>query len=134
MRLVSGDLDAPDWQLSAGGDGEHEQRSRDELAEKLAKMVVAVGAWPIGAQARWRAASAREVAWREGVEESRGVLRLCLRAWRELTDGVRAGAAAWEQRWQRSLSERWTTEVNPPGYLRAITLRSAPTKPTLLVR
>ena len=104
MRLVSGDLDAPDWSLSADGDDEQEQRARDELADKLAKMVVAVGAWPIGAQARWQSAAAREVAWREGVEASRGILRLCLRAWRELKDGIQAGTAAWEQRWGRSLS------------------------------
>ena len=44
-----------------------------------------MGAWLIGAQARWQSASTREVAWREGVEASRGILRLCLRAWRELT-------------------------------------------------
>ena len=123
MRLVSGDLDAPNWSLSADGDGEQEQRARDELADKLAKMVVAVGTWPIGAQARWQSAAAREIAWREGVEASHGILRpareiawregveashgilrLCLRAWRELKGGIRAGTAAWEQRWGRSFS------------------------------
>ena len=43
-----------------------------------------------------------EVARREACEAGREVLRLCVRAWRECADGVRARAAAWEQRWERA--------------------------------
>ena len=39
-------------------------------------------------------------------EASRGVLRVIVRAWREYTDDVRAGAAKWDQRWGQCEHER----------------------------
>ena len=50
--------------------------------------------------AAWGQASAAEVARRGRAEEGRGMARLVLRAWREVCDGVAAGAAKWEGRWE----------------------------------
>ena len=48
-----------------------------------------------------------EVAQRERMDTGRGMLRLIIRAWREVTDGIRAGAAKWDQRWT-------ATEIGSP--------------------
>jgi len=47
----------------------------------------------------WKARARRELARREAMEAGRDVARVILRAWREVTDGIRAGAARWEQDW-----------------------------------
>ena len=103
MRLIAGDVDAPDWSLTYEGEGDAETQARDALADRLAKAIIAAGEWPVAAQAHWQRQAAREMAWREGVDGARETLRVCIRAWRELSDGTRAGTAAWEQRWARSL-------------------------------
>ena len=48
----------------------------------------------------WQHASARAAQRRADMEASRGTLRTLLRAWREVADDVRAGAAKWDQRWR----------------------------------
>ena len=50
----------------------------------------------------WRDMTRAEVAQRERTDTGRGMLRLIIRAWREVTDGIRAGAAKWDQRWTAS--------------------------------
>ena len=39
------------------------------------------------------------------LESRREWLRVCMRAWREVGDQVRAGTAAWEQRWARTMND-----------------------------
>ena len=51
----------------------------------------------------WQQAAAPVIAWRTRMEAGRGVLRVLLRAWREIVDDVRAGAAKWEGRWQDAM-------------------------------
>ena len=51
----------------------------------------------------WQQAAAPVIAWRTRMEAGRGVLRVLLRAWREIVDDVRAGAAKWEGRWQNAM-------------------------------
>ena len=50
----------------------------------------------------WRNMTRHTVLDRERLEAGRGMLRLIIRSWREVTDGVRAGAARWAQRWAAS--------------------------------
>ena len=45
-----------------------------------------------------------EVTWRAQQEEGRELLRVCVRAWREATDGLPAGAAKWEMAWRRGVT------------------------------
>ena len=47
----------------------------------------------------WRDMTRAVVDTRERMDSGRGMMRLIVRAWREVTDGIRAGAAKWEQRW-----------------------------------
>ena len=52
-------------------------------------------------------------------EAGRELLRVCVRAWREVADGALAGAARWAQRWQRAgdcaLGRRLTFRTFPAG-------------------
>ena len=50
----------------------------------------------------WRDMTRAVVAAREHMDSGRGMMRLIIRAWREVTDGIRAGAAKWDQRWAAS--------------------------------
>ena len=50
----------------------------------------------------WRDMTRAAVDARERMDAGRGMMRLIVRAWREVTDGLRAGAAKWEQRWAAS--------------------------------
>ena len=50
----------------------------------------------------WRDMTRAVVDARERMDAGRGMMRLIVRAWREVTDGIRAGAAKWEQRWAAS--------------------------------
>ena len=47
----------------------------------------------------WRDEAAPRVARRQRWEASRGIMRVIMRAWKEVSDGVRAGTAKWEMRW-----------------------------------
>jgi len=100
-QVVGGELKKPDWPVAGPGGGSQEAAARKELAEELADLVVAVGECCTEVRNGWREAAAAEVDWRERQEAGRERLRLVLRAWREATDGLQAGAAAWEQRWRR---------------------------------
>ena len=48
----------------------------------------------------WHESAAAEIARRERMEAGRGQLRVLMRAWREVCDDVRAGAAQWDARWE----------------------------------
>ena len=50
----------------------------------------------------WRDMTRAVVTARERMDSGRGMLRLVIRAWRETADGIRAGAAKWDQRWAAS--------------------------------
>lgn len=50
----------------------------------------------------WRDMTRAVVTTRERMDSGRGMLRLVIRAWRETADGIRAGAAKWDQRWAAS--------------------------------
>ena len=67
----------------------------------LAAHVEQVGTAYSGLRGRWQRATEREVQRRERHEAGRGLLRLCMRAWREAADRVPAGAARFDQRWAR---------------------------------
>ena len=103
LRVVGGDLEPPEsrWSLSGAGDAREEERAREELAVRLAGSAVAIGEWCRHAQGGWQQAAQGEIAWREALEAQREMLRVCMRAWREVADGVQAGAARFEQVWAR---------------------------------
>ena len=101
-RVAGGDLEAVDWPVHGALDEESAARAVRDLADALAGRACAVGAAEAGLREAWRASSAAEVEWRDRQEAGRGVLRVCLRAWREVTDKVCAGAAKWAQEWAES--------------------------------
>ena len=84
------------------GDAHAAASEREVLARRLAECIVeGVGMSCAHMQRGWRDTSRPVVEWRERREAGRGLMRVCLRAWREVADGVQAGAAAFEQRWRR---------------------------------
>lgn len=101
QRVVAGDLERPDWPMGAG-DVEAAAVERQELAQHLANCVVeGVGVSCEQLRCAWRDATQPVVSWRARREAGRGLMRVCMRAWREVADGLPAGAAAFEQRWRR---------------------------------
>jgi len=102
LRVASGDLDRPDWTVAGTGASAREsERALKELAGTLAGYAVGVGGCMLRCLNGWERKAAGVVDRRAEIEESREWLRLVFRGWRELTDGVPAHAAAFEQRWQR---------------------------------
>ena len=102
-RVVAGDLDGPDWRLTPDAEGEEvEGRVREALADELASGAIGVGACCHALQQLWTRAAQRAVAWRERREAGRDMLlRLCVRAWREVADGIPANRAKFAQQWRR---------------------------------
>ena len=89
-RVIAIDLPPPP-PLADDAAAERQERAAlaKALAAELRRLVMAVAA----AEDTWRDAAAPVVRAREGREERREWLRLVLRAWREVADGRRAGAA-----------------------------------------
>ena len=85
--------------MSGADDEEAEVLARRELATQLARIATEVGARCEHARGAWQTRAAPVVARRETREQARAWLRLCMRAWREQTDGARAHAGRWERRW-----------------------------------
>ena len=102
-RVVAGDLDGPDWPIAHAGDPREQEAARRELAGHLAKGAIHVGECCGELKQGWIQAAEREVAWRERQEAGRELLRVCMRAWREVADGLPAGAAKWEMQWRRGV-------------------------------
>jgi len=100
QRVLGSDVEGPDWALTDGTSAREEQLAREELAEEVALQLGCVDRCADKARLEWIRKSEGTVAWREQLEQGRHFLRLCMRAWREVADGVRARAAKWEQRWR----------------------------------
>ena len=109
-RVVGADIANPDWPVSGTGDASEESTARKELAKRLAGMVSAVGLAVDNMRCAWQHAAAKEVEWRERQEAGRSVLRVCMRAWHEVAEGIPAGRAAWEQRKERARAGRKARE------------------------
>ena len=99
--VVAGDLPNVDWPAVGGTSAEQIKQAREELAGALAPLAIAVGGACEDMRCQWREAAQREVARRDERTANRPWLRLCMRAWREASDGLPAGAAAFDQRWER---------------------------------
>ncbi len=99
--VVAGDVPNMDWPATGGMSAEEVTHARTELADTLAQLAIAVGSECEGLRCQWLAAAQREVARREEREANRGWMRVCMRSWREAADGLPAGAAAFDQRWER---------------------------------
>ena len=99
--VVAGDLPNVDWPAVGGTSVEQIKQAREELAGALAPLAIAVGGACEDMRCQWREAAQREVARRDEREANREWLRVCMRAWREASDGLPAGAAAFDQRWAR---------------------------------
>ena len=100
-RIVAGDLDPPDWPVHGAGDASDEGQARKELADELGSMAVSVGKHCADLVCGWRDAAAAAVARRKRREEGRELLRVCMRAWHEVSEGVRAFAAEFDQAFAR---------------------------------
>ena len=105
-RVAAADLERPDWPMQ-GDTPEGRQVARKEFAKRLAAGVVALGSEMRDVMHAWEAAAARERRWRELGETQRMGLRVYMRAWRELADGVPAHAASWEQKWSAAQPVVW---------------------------
>ena len=88
----------PEWRLGEGG--EPERVARGELVSAVARGLSAVSAGAYSMRSEWARKGRKEYERRTGVSEMSEVLRVMIRAWRELADGVRAGAAQWDGRWK----------------------------------
>ena len=97
-RVVGGDLEPADWPIAApGSTGREEAQARGELAKEMAAWALLVGLGCEDLRCGWREAAAREVERRERRAAARELLRVCMRAWREVADGPRAFAAQYQQ-------------------------------------
>ena len=106
QRVAAVDLENAGWSVSgAGATSELEKTARIELAKELFEMATAVSMCSDDLRWGWREASRDAVKWREEAEAGREMLRLVLRAWREVRDGVQAGTAKWEARWEHDAAE-----------------------------
>ena len=105
-KVIAADLPNTDWQICEGcdedEDGMGEKIARDELGAKLANNCSVVGLCCRGLLDKWNEVAAPEVEWRERSEAMREVLRVIVRSWREMTDGVRANAASAAHRMERA--------------------------------
>ena len=100
--IVAGCMLKPDWRItSSSASARDEAAAQEELAGALARGAIYLGKRDAAMRRAWEETAAREVTWRARQEVGRGLLRVCMRAWREVTDGVPARAAAWQQRWEQ---------------------------------
>ena len=101
-RLYACDVPAPDWPLP-GGMTDEETLEAEAARDKII-VTEFMGLVRLASELRtaWRDAAAPRVQWRDRREASRGIMRVIVRAWRELTDGMRAGTARWEGHWSSS--------------------------------
>ena len=98
-RLMACDAPKPDWAAQGETDAAVEAQRKQidvELTALWGELLVEAQTLRIA----WQESSAGEVRRRADMEACRGVLRTLLRAWREVTDDVRAGAATFDQRWR----------------------------------
>ena len=113
-NTVAAAIANPDWTLGPGDDDEAEKRARSSLADALRVNVAELQRSSTRLRIAWRDGSSTEVQRRDALDSAREWMRLCMRAWRECTDGVRAGAAAFEQRSSRGecrLRVQWTART-----------------------
>ena len=81
----------------------------------MAGLAIGVGGCMQRCLRGWECKAAGVVDLRETLETSREWLRLTLRAWREVTDGVPAHAAAFAQRWRRGEAKLAARLTFTPG-------------------
>ena len=97
--LIACDVPKPDWSpagLSSSDQTALWKRMDKMLSAKWSELLLAAHDLRLA----WRDASSAVRERRMMFEDSRGLLRTIMRAWRELTDDVRAGAAKFDQHWQ----------------------------------
>ena len=104
-RAVGANLEKPDWRSmredsDAEEGGECKRTKRMEVAIEISAEIVSIGACCEQLTGRWKVGAEAELRWREAREEGRGVMRVLIRAWREVTDRLRAGSAKFEQRFE----------------------------------
>ena len=101
-RLIACDVPAPDWALPGGLTEDEVAAARKDRDKRMVGEFMHLVGLASDLRAAWQEAAAPRVAWRDRMEASRGILRVIMRAWREVADGARAGTAKWEGRWQDS--------------------------------
>ena len=100
--VLACDVPAPEW-ICATGDAAAEKEARLQLEKAVTISWQDILQAATNLRSIWREASAAEVARRARLEEGRGIMRVLLRAWREVGDGVRANATKWDGRWEASV-------------------------------
>lgn len=98
--LIACYVPAPDWDWAVGGSASAEREARLAFEKRLIAPWHGLLEGASQLRLQWKEAAAREVSRREQMEAGRGMLRVLVRAWREVCDDVRASAAQFDQRWQ----------------------------------
>lgn len=101
-RIVAQDLPEPEWELAPGGGRMDEKLQRAHLASTLGEITTMIAFYVSGTRDAWAHAAQPEVRRRLAMEGGRDVMRVLMRAWKEVADGVQAGAAKWEGRWAQA--------------------------------
>ena len=117
--LIACDAPEPDWKLAGGLTASERAEMWKAVDDRITKSWRDIITAAHEIRLTWQRATEREAQRRSDLEAGRGVLRVLLRAWREVTDDVRAGAAKWEQRWsapgERGLRLARRLEFGPGG-------------------
>ena len=99
-RIIGCNVPDVDWG-PPGGMTESEQIVwRTEVDKAVTGAWTAIIEEALTLRNAWEQVATPVVTWRAQMEAGRGILRVLLRAWREVVDDVRAGATKWESRWQ----------------------------------
>ena len=98
--MIACDVTGPEW-LGMGEDNK-EIKERRELTKDLVGPWIALLEEMEQVRIRWKECSIKEVTRRNNMEKGRETLRLIMRAWREVADGVKAGATKWDGRWEEA--------------------------------
>ena len=92
-------LMASDVYLAGGLGATEEKEYWEEMKASIQKGWLAILENAGEMRLVWAGATAKVRERRAAEEAARGVMRLLMRAWREIVDAVPAGAAQWDQRW-----------------------------------
>ena len=103
--VIAHNIPRPGWD-AGGGRGETARvRAEKQLAKVIADSATQIARAVSTEGEIWAKTTGEETRRRERSEEGRQLLRTIIRGWREVTDGIQAGAAKREQDWKGGRGE-----------------------------